>query len=210
MLALHETAADIQRARIDFRNAERVKADGRAADVDDGVGRADFVERHVVLRDAVHRAFGLGEHVEDVERLRLRARRERRALDHRADVRHRAMSMGMMCFRMRLWFGFRRTHIAIKAEMMVGMERVRMLAQQRRRRILAVFVLLVLIRERDVDVERRDARFLHGRDRELALLHDGELGEFLAQELLRYAGREERAEEHIAADAGKGIEINRF
>ncbi len=159
MRTAHEAAADIDAAGIDLGDAEHVKADGDAADVHDGIGRTDFMERDLVSRVSMHMTLGLGEHLEDAERNRLGAIRERRALNHRTDIAHRAMMMDVMI-------------------MMVVICEVMEWHGITCRRFLVHF---------DINICRRNAVLFDLRDFELTLLHDGELRELAAKDMFIHA-----------------------
>ena len=182
MRAAYEAAADIDAARIDFGDTEHVEADRDAADVHDGICRADFMKRDLVSGVSVHMALRLGEHFEDAKRNRLRTIRKGRALDHRSDIAHRAMMMDVMI-------------------MMVVICEVMEWHGITCRRFLVHF---------DINICRRNAVLFDLRDLELALLHDGELRELTAKDMFIHARREERPEQHVAAQAGKCIEIDCF
>ena len=175
MRTAHEAAADIDAACIDLGDAEHVKADGNAADVHDGIGRADFMERNLVSGDAMHMTLGLGEHLEDAERNRLGAIRERRALNHRTNIAHRTMMVVLMMLVVltKLWTRLRFLHFHI-------------------------------------NVCGCDAVLSNLRNLEFALLHDGELCKLATKDMFVHARRQERPEQHVAAQAGKCIEIDCF
>ena len=95
MRAAHITAADIEPRRKHLLDAEIVEADGRTDDVDDGVHRADLVERYLCRRLAMNLSLRLSEQAENSARFFLHGFGERRFGEQRLDIRQRAMNMRM-------------------------------------------------------------------------------------------------------------------
>ncbi len=179
--ALYGAGADVDFRDKDAIDVEIIDADSGADDVNDAVDGADLMKMNFVGGAIMNFTFGDGELLENEQGQFFDLEIESGAFDDRSDISHRPMMMMMFVIM-----------IVVMVVMMI------------------VEMVVMMIVEIDVEMDGGDTVLGNVIDDDVIMIVERKFFEFGDEVGDGDAELEAGAEEHIAADAGEAVKINRI
>ena len=203
MSAADKAAAGMERRRGDLFDAQVFQAPDRTDDIQDAVDGADFMEVYLVDGDAMHLGFGFCQGLEYGQALGLDIVLDRRTFDDLGNFRKAPVLMVMMMAR----------HIdemALAGQLFPMMRVVFMVFVSLFMVVMLMMVVSPVVMtfciEEDIIIDRLDAQLVDTVAHQV-IAHQVQRGHGLFKGFKGNAGLDEHADEHIAADTGKAIEV---
>ncbi len=203
VLAMNEATADVDRGAQEPLNAKCFETDRRTDGVDNRIDRADFVKLDIFRSDVVNLAFRYRQLRKYVRRDLLRFRVQLAFANHCQNLGRLAMKVARVMVTMIV-------HVSMLVFMLMFVLMVVIVAVRFAMRLMGgvVFVFLLTINQY-IKFDGTDVRASNARHPQFVTV-DRQLSQFGLEKIKTKAGVQERTDRHVAADAGKAIEVERL